>query len=50
MGQRGAINDNKLVGGATLMTTVTSSDAKVLELCEVEEIETEIEEADKIKS
>ena len=27
-----------------------SSDAKVLELCEVEEIETEIEEGDEIKS
>ena len=32
------------------LTTVTSLDAKVLELCEVEEIEAEIEEADEIKS
>ena len=32
------------------MTTVTSLDAKVFEMCEVEEIEAEIEEADEIKS
>ena len=32
------------------MTTVTSLDTKVLELCEIEEIEAEIEEAEEIKS
>ncbi len=32
------------------MTMVTNLDEKVLELCEIEEIQTEIEEADDIKS
>ena len=32
------------------MSTVTSLDTKVLELCEIEEIEAEIEEAEEIKS